>query len=74
MTKLLEMAIEAVSQRSPEEPDEIARAIFDMLDTVEEPYGLQDEEKAAIERSREAARRGEFAAEAQVKAVLSNRL
>jgi predicted transcriptional regulator len=71
MTKLFEMAIEAARQVSPEEQDEIARTIFDILDTGAEPYVLSDEEKAAIERSREAARRGEFATEEQVKAVLS---
>ena len=71
MTKLFEMAVEAVRQVSPEEQDEIARTIFDILDTDAEPYVLSDEEKAAIERSREAARRGEFATEEQVRAVLT---
>ena len=71
MTKLFEMAVEAVRQVSPEEQDEIARTIFDILDPDAEPYALSDEEKAAIERSREAARRGEFATEEQVKAVLT---
>ena len=71
MTKLFEMAIEAARQGSPEEQDEIARTIFDILHTDAEPYVMSDEEKAAIERSRAAARRGEFATEEQVKAVLS---
>ena len=71
MTKLFEMAIEAARQVSPEEQDEIARTIFDILDTDTDTYVLSADEKAAIERSREAARRGEFATEEQVKAVLS---
>jgi hypothetical protein len=71
MTRLLEMAIEAVGQLSPEEQDEVARAIFDILETAAEPYVLSDAERTAIERSREAARLGQFATEEQVKAVLS---
>jgi predicted transcriptional regulator len=71
MTKLLEMAVEAARQLSPEEQDEIARTILDIVEAGAEPYVLSDEEKAAIQRSREAANRGEFATEEQVQAVLS---
>lgn len=71
MTRLLEKAIEVARQLSPEEQDDLARTILDILEPDAEPYVLSEEERAAIERSRAAAARGEFATEEQVEAVLS---
>jgi predicted transcriptional regulator len=71
MTKLLEMAIEAAGHLSPEEQDDIARTIFDIIEVGAEPYVLSEEDNAAIKRSREAIERGEFATDEQVKAVLA---
>ena len=66
------MAVAAVRQLSPDEQDEIARAILGIVGgTDDEPYLLSDDEKAAIARSRAAADRGEFATEEQVEAVFS---
>lgn len=71
MTKLLEIALEAAQRLPPEEQDELARAILGMIDADAEPHILSDKERAAIERSRAAAKRGEFATDEQVRAVLS---
>jgi hypothetical protein len=71
MTKLLEIAVEAAGQLSPAEQDELARTIFGIIEGSAEQYVLSEEEKTAIERSRDAAERDEFATDEQVKAVLS---
>ena len=71
MTRLLETAMEAAQRLPPEEQDELARAILGMIETEAEPHILAPDERAAIERSRAAARRGEFATDEQVRAVLS---
>jgi predicted transcriptional regulator len=71
MTKLLEMAIEAVSQLSPEEQDEVARAIFAFMDANSEPYVLSDSEREAIEEGLRQADRGEFATDEQIEAVFA---
>jgi putative addiction module component (TIGR02574 family) len=71
MTKLLEKALAAAQRLPPDEQDELARAILGMIDADAEPHILSDQERAAIERSRAAAERGEFATDEQVRAVLS---
>jgi hypothetical protein len=70
MTKLLEQAIEAARRLSPDEQDDIARAIMELAgqDGVA-PVPLTPEERAAIERSKAAAARGEFATDDEVRAV-----
>ena len=68
MTKLLEQAVEAARKLSPEEQDDIARAIMQLAgqgDTVP----LTDDERAAIARSKAAAAHGEFATDDEVRAV-----
>jgi hypothetical protein len=72
MTKLLEQAIEAARRLSPEEQDDIARAIMQLAgaETLE-PVPLSAAERAAIDRSKAAAARGEFATDADVSAVWS---
>jgi hypothetical protein len=70
MTKLLEQAIEAARKLSPDEQDEIARAIIQLTgDSDAEPVPLTPEERAAIAGSRAAATRGEFATDDEVRAV-----
>ena len=72
MTKLLDMAIEAASQLSPEEQDELAYLIMEIVNSGEEDvHILSEEENAAIARSRAAAQRGEMASDDQVKALLA---
>jgi predicted transcriptional regulator len=72
MTKLLDMAIEAAAQLSPEEQDELARTILEIVHGAqEEPYLLSEEENAAIDRGLEAADRGEFATDEEVQAIMN---
>jgi hypothetical protein len=70
MTKLLEQAIEAARKLSPDEQDDIARAIIQLAgDGEAAPVPLAPEERAAIARSKAAATRGEFATDDEVHAV-----
>jgi hypothetical protein len=70
MTKLLEQAIEAARRLSPMEQDDIARAIIQLANTGEQPpVALTPEERNAIDKSKAAAARGEFATDQQVRAV-----
>jgi hypothetical protein len=72
MTQLLELAVEAARQLSPEEQDDLARTIMEIVGGAnQEVYVLSDEERAAIERSRLAYARGEVATDEQVRAVFS---
>ena len=70
MTKLLEQAIEAARQLSPEEQDDIARTIMLLAGADDAgPVSLTEEERAALARSQAEAERGEFATEDEVRAV-----
>jgi len=70
MTKLLEQAIESARRLPPEEQDDVARAILLLSDRDGvSPVPLTAEERAAIARSKEAAARGEFASDDEVRAV-----
>ena len=72
MTKLLEKALDAARRLSRDEQDEIAGAILQLLGAEsEKPIVLTPEERAAIQRSRTAASRGEFASDEAVQAVWS---
>jgi hypothetical protein len=70
MTKLLEQAIQTARRLPPDEQDDIARVIIQLAgadDTASVP--LTPEERAAIEESKAAAARGEFATDEEVRAV-----
>ena len=70
MTKLLEQALEAVRLLPPGNQDEIARVIMQLAGSdLPTPIALSPEEREAIARSKAAAARGEFATDAQVRAV-----
>lgn len=70
MTKLLERAIEAARKLTPEEQDDIARAILELAGSDDlEPVSLTDAEREAISRSKAAAARGEYASDEQVRKV-----
>jgi hypothetical protein len=71
MTKLFDMAVEAVSQLSPKEQDEIAQTIFEFVDAHAEPWVASDSELDAIEELPEQAERGEFASAEQIRAVVA---
>lgn len=68
MTKLLEQAVEAARKLSPEEQDDIARAIMQLAGQGD-MVPLTDDERTAIARSKAAAARGEFATDEEVRAV-----
>ncbi len=69
MTKLLEQAFEAARVLSPELQDDIARLMFQLAGDEEPPVVLSADERSAIDRSKAAAARGEFATDEQVRAV-----
>ena len=70
MTKLLERAIETARGLSPDEQDDIARAILELAGQSDlPPVPLTAEEREAIARSKAAAARGEFATDDEVRAV-----
>ena len=70
MTKLLEQALEAARNLSPDAQDDIARVVLRLTGADEEPpISLSPEERTAITASQEAAARGEFATDEQVRVV-----
>jgi hypothetical protein len=70
MTKLLDQAVEAVRSLPPQEQDDIARMILQLTGKKDAaPVALSPDERAAIDRSKAAPARGEFAADDQVRAV-----
>jgi hypothetical protein len=68
MTKLLEQAFEKARRLTPAEQDDIARAVI-ALAGAEEKVSLTPDERAAVDRSKAAASRGDFATEDEVSAV-----
>lgn len=69
MTELLERAFARVRALPPETQDEVARVLMSLADEGAEPVTLTHEERAAIDRSKAAAERGEFATDEEVQAV-----
>jgi len=69
MTKFLEQAIEAGRVLPPDEQDDIARLLLQLTRDDAEPAPLSPDERAAISRSKDAAARGEFAEDEQVRAT-----
>jgi len=69
MTKLLEHAVDAVRRLPPEIQDDLARVLLQLAGEDQPLVDLTPEEEAAVLRSRDAAQRGKFATDAQVKAV-----
>jgi hypothetical protein len=70
MTKLLDQAIAVARRLPPEEQDDIARAVMALsgVDDIQ-PVSLTAEERKALARSKAAAALGEFATDAEVRAV-----
>ncbi len=69
MTKLLDRAVEAARNLPPDTQDEIARLVLQLAGNEEPPFVLTAEERAAIASSKEAAARGEFVTDEQVRAA-----
>jgi hypothetical protein len=70
MTKLLDDALKAARSLSPDAQDSIARVVLRLAGTDDEaPVVLSTDDRAAINASKVAASRGEFATDEQVRAV-----
>jgi hypothetical protein len=69
MTELLEKAVRAAKSLPPVVQDEIARTILLLAEEEAEPVALTASERAAIAASKEAAVRGEFASDEEVRAM-----
>ncbi len=69
MTKLLEQALEAARVLPAQAQDDIARVVLHLAGQEEPRVILTAGERAAIDRSKAAAARDEFATDEQVRAV-----
>jgi hypothetical protein len=69
MTKLLEKALEAVRRLSPEEQDDVARALLQLVGESGEAEAVPPEHLSAVLEGLAQARRGDFASEAEVEAA-----
>lgn len=69
MTKLLDRALEAVRGLPEEAQDDIARIVLQLAGDDARPIVLTADERDAIARSKDAAKRGEFATDAEVSAI-----
>jgi hypothetical protein len=70
MTKLLDQALEVARNLPVDMQDDIARVLLQLVGSDEsEPVPLSADERAAIAKSQEAAGRGEFASDEQVRAT-----
>ncbi len=70
MTKLLEQALEVARNLPSDVQDDIARVVLQLAGADDSPpVVLTNAERVAIAKSREAAARGEFATDAQVRAT-----
>jgi len=69
MTKLLEQAVEPARRLPLESQDEIARVMLQFAGDDELLVPLTDDERAALARSKAAAKRAEFASDEDVRAA-----
>ncbi|PZA09737.1 hypothetical protein DNX69_20505 [Rhodopseudomonas palustris] len=69
MTKLLDQALELARSLPAELQDDIARVVLQLTGDDNVVVELSDDERTAIERSKAAAVRGEFASDAHLSAV-----
>ncbi|TWI05455.1 hypothetical protein IQ17_02955 [Bradyrhizobium daqingense] len=69
MTKLLDQALKIARSLPADAQDDIARIVLQLAGAEASPIILSHDERSAIVRSKEAAARGEFATEAQVRAT-----
>ena len=70
MTKLLDQVLEIARSLPADAQDDIARIVLQLAGAeATSPVVLSEDERAAIAASKEAAARGEFATEAQVRAT-----
>lgn len=67
MTKLLDQALEMARSLPAELQDDIARVVLQLTGDDNVVVELSDDERAAIERSKAAAKRGAFASDEDVR-------
>ena len=73
MTKLLDRAVEAARSLSPDAQDDIARFVLQLAGDEQPIVALTPDERLAVNRSRAAAARNEFASDHEVQAAWSKR-
>lgn len=71
MTKLLDQAFEAARNLPPSLQDEMARVILTLTGEEQQPIALTAEEEASFDESFAQAERGQFATEAEIRAIWS---
>ncbi len=69
MTRLLKRAVEMVSALPADRQDELARVLLQLAGVEQPSYLLTPEEEADVNASLAEAKRGEFATEAEVRAM-----
>ena len=70
MTKLLDQALEVARGLPSDVQDDIARIVLQLAGSDEaSPAALSADERSAIAKSKDAAVRGEFASDEQVRAI-----
>lgn len=69
MTALLDQALELARSLPADEQDDIARLVMQLAGRDDVAASLSNDERSAIDRSKAAAARGEFATDEQVRAV-----
>ena len=69
MTMLLEHAVETVRALTADVQDELARVLLQLAGDSQPAVDLTPDEEAAVMRSREAAIRGAFATDEEVRAI-----
>lgn len=69
MTDLLERAVEAARNQSPTMQDDIARVVLALTGDDRRVIQLTPEEDAALAASEDAASRGEFASDEEIRAL-----
>jgi hypothetical protein len=69
MTKLLEIAVEAVRKLSAQEQDEIARAMLLLAEQDEDPEPVEPAHLSAVLEGLAQAKRREFASDEEVEAA-----
>ena len=70
MTKLLDRALQVARSLPSDAQDDIARVVLQLAGADDTPpVVLSNDEQAAIARSKDAAARGEFASDAEVRAA-----
>lgn len=69
MLKALERAVAEAEQQTPETQEDLARLMMLYLGEEQPIVDLTPEQEAAVLRSRDAARRGEFASDEEMGAI-----